>query len=76
MEALDRNSITKSLSLTASKEFSHSDSKFSFFATIFLSMAKLVPANAAHPKGSLLILFRESANLSSSLENMASYAIK
>ena len=47
IEETDKNSITKSLSETASIELWDLDKKFNSFVVKFLSIGKEVPANAA-----------------------------
>ena len=64
---MKRYSATKSLSDTASIEFSLGLEKPSWFATHIESVTKALPANAPAPRGQVSTLASQSVNLSISL---------
>ena len=68
---IDRNSITKSLSETASIELVVGDVKFRSYVVDCLSIGKAVPANAADPRGLIFNLFEQSSSLDLSLPNIS-----
>ena len=68
---IDRNSITKSLSETASIELGVGAVKFNSFVVDSLSIGKAVPANAADPRGLIFNLFEQSSSLDLSLPNIS-----
>ena len=68
------SSVTKSLSLTESMEFSVGSLNASASAVMRLSMGYVVPASAAAPRGHLSILLNASRNLSASRENLKAWA--
>ena len=65
-DAQNAISVTKSLSLTESMEFSVGPENPRASAVIFLSMGYVVPARAAEPRGHLFILLKASMKRSAS----------
>ena len=63
MEALDKKSITKSLSDTVSREFLVGFLKPRAFVVLLRFIEKLVPASAPTPNGFSSSLLKESTNL-------------
>ena len=72
-EAL-QNSAAKSRSATASMLLWEISGNFKSLAVYWRSIGKLVPANAAEPKGMTLILFRASRKRSLSRRSISAYA--